>query len=128
MKRLSLLITIFALLAICLHATTYYVSTSGVDSNPGTISSPWLTWNHAWAVANAGDTVYFRAGTYTVNGDGTTGLNGYTSGNDGTASNPVTFSNYPGEKVVTTSTATTMFDWDKQYHRVIADAPGQHGI
>ena len=31
--------------------STYYVSTSGSDSNPGTVGSPWLTIQHAASVA-----------------------------------------------------------------------------
>jgi uncharacterized protein DUF1565 len=45
-------------------ATTFYVSTSGNDSNPGTISAPWRTIQHAANRVAAGDTVYVRAGVY----------------------------------------------------------------
>ena len=37
---------------------TYYVSTSGNDSNPGTFAVPWLTIQHAANTAKAGATVY----------------------------------------------------------------------
>jgi len=43
---------------------TYYVSTSGYDSNPGTQSNPFRTIQHACDVVNPGDTVYVRGGTY----------------------------------------------------------------
>ena len=41
---------------------TYYISTTGRDSNPGTSGSPWLTPNHA---VRCGDTVHLAPGTYT---------------------------------------------------------------
>ena len=45
-------------------ATTYYVSPTGNDLNPGTINQPWTTPTKAAAAAQAGDTVNFRKGTY----------------------------------------------------------------
>jgi len=47
-------------------AATFYVSTSGSDSNPGTLDQPVATPQHAIDLASAGDTVYLRAGTYNV--------------------------------------------------------------
>lgn len=67
---------------------TYYVSNSGSDSNPGTITSPWLTLNKATGKAVACDTVYVRGGTYVEN------INIKSSG---TASAPITIAAYPGE-------------------------------
>jgi hypothetical protein len=49
------------------NAATYYVSTSGLDSNNGSQSAPWLTVGKAAGVAVAGDTVNIAAGTYTGN-------------------------------------------------------------
>jgi hypothetical protein len=43
---------------------TYYVSTSGNDSNVGTIGAPWLTIQHAASTAKAGATVYVFEGVY----------------------------------------------------------------
>ena len=68
---------------------TYYVSTSGKDSNPGTINEPWRTIQHAADNLQAGDTVYVRQGIYKEvvtlksSGSATTGF--------------ITFSSYPGE-------------------------------
>jgi hypothetical protein len=47
----------------------YFVDTAGVggspsNSNPGTISSPWLTISYGVAQLASGDTLYLRAGTY----------------------------------------------------------------
>jgi len=69
--------------------TTYYVSTSGNDSNPGTMSEPWRTIQHAANTVQAGDTVYVRQGIYREvvtlksSGSATAGF--------------ITFSSYPGE-------------------------------
>jgi hypothetical protein len=43
---------------------TYYVATTGNDTNPGTQSQPWRTIQHAADTAQAGDTVIVKAGTY----------------------------------------------------------------
>jgi hypothetical protein len=46
-------------------ATVYYVAPTGSDSAAGTRDAPWASFAHAQAVAQPGDTVYFRGGTYT---------------------------------------------------------------
>src|SRR5690348_4895085 len=40
-----------------------YVSPNGSDSNPGTLSQPWKTAQHAFSSVHAGQTVCFRHGT-----------------------------------------------------------------
>ena len=45
-------------------AADYYVSPTGSDSNPGTMAQPFLTVQKGAATGVAGDTVWFRAGTY----------------------------------------------------------------
>jgi MYXO-CTERM domain-containing protein len=45
-------------------AAEYYVAPTGSDSNPGTQASPWGTVQKAADTAVAGDTVWFRGGTY----------------------------------------------------------------
>jgi PKD repeat protein len=69
----------------------YYVSKTGSDSNPGTLSAPWLTINHISGHIVPGDTVQVRAGTYQEQINITT---------SGTASNRITITNYPGESPV----------------------------
>lgn len=44
---------------------SYYVSTTGKDSNPGTLAQPWLTIQKAANSLEAGDTVTVVAGDYT---------------------------------------------------------------
>lgn len=48
-----------------IYARTYYVAPKGgSDFNPGTISSPWATWQKAFTTPVAGDTVFFRGGIW----------------------------------------------------------------
>jgi hypothetical protein len=79
-----------------LHPQTgnvYYVSTSGRDSNNGSIDSPWASLDHAIEIATAGDTIMMRGGEYNTNevwirGDrGMGGANGQL----------LTIRSYPGE-------------------------------
>jgi hypothetical protein len=43
---------------------SFYVSPSGDDSNPGSLSTPWKTITHAALSTHAGDTIFLRGGTY----------------------------------------------------------------
>src|SRR5262245_48655875 len=45
-------------------AATYYVAPTGNNSNPGTLEQPFATMARGQQAAAAGDTVYFRGGTY----------------------------------------------------------------
>jgi hypothetical protein len=77
------------LLATSPAGTVYYVAPSGLDTNPGTLSAPFATLQHAAGVAVAGDTVLARQGTYNAL------LTPPHSGN--TSAGPITFASYPGE-------------------------------
>lgn len=46
------------------QAATYYISTNGLDSNPGTVGSPWLTLQKGATTAASGDTVLVQPGVY----------------------------------------------------------------
>lgn len=48
-------------------ATTYYVSTTGDNADPGTEAEPWLTIQKCADTINAGDTCIVKDGTYTEN-------------------------------------------------------------
>ncbi len=50
---------------VAAHAATYYVATTGNNSNPGTEEQPWRTVAYAARQLFAGDTVYVKNGTYT---------------------------------------------------------------
>jgi len=81
---------------------TYYVATpgnGGNDSNPGTLDSPWATWQKGFTSLSAGDTLYIRGGTYTPS---TTYGNGrdncvYVTNKHGTSGNRINVSNYGTE-------------------------------
>jgi hypothetical protein len=49
---------------VAAHANTYYVSTTGSDSSPGSLAQPFATLAKAQQAASSGDTVYIRGGTY----------------------------------------------------------------
>jgi len=66
---------------------TYYVSPSGSNGNPGSLSQPWETLQHAADNVSAGDTVIVRAGTYL----------GFRAKSSGTSGLPITFMAYSGE-------------------------------
>ena len=68
--------------------STFYVSPNGSDSNNGSYTAPWLTIQHAANTVTAGATVYVEAGTYNES---------VNFPNSGTASEPITFENYPGQ-------------------------------
>ncbi len=71
-------------------AATYYVSTTGSDSNPGTQAQPWKTIQKAANTLQPGDTVYIRAGTYNEK---------VTPTRSGTSGNYITYRSYSGEAV-----------------------------
>ncbi len=98
--------------------TNYYVSPSGNDSNPGTLSQPWRTLQHAANTVSAGDTVFVRNGTYNE----TVTLN--VSGSQ--AGGYITFINYPGESPVVDGTGLSLSEdtglfriEDKNYIKII---------
>jgi len=70
------------------HAATYYVATSGSNSNPGTSTLPWRTVAYAASKMVAGDTTYVKGGTYN---EGSIRF-----GRTGTQSAPIKLLNYPG--------------------------------
>src|SRR3954452_12668672 len=68
MKTASLFASVFAvwLTAAGAHAaTTYYVATTGNDGSAGSMAAPFRTITRGAGVAQSGDTVYVRGGTYT---------------------------------------------------------------
>jgi uncharacterized protein (TIGR02145 family) len=81
---------------------TYYVSSSGNNSNPGTVGSPWLTWQYAFNLLSAGDTLYVRGGTYTPAETNSGGryCGARIVGRNGTSANRIKILAYPGEAPV----------------------------
>lgn len=86
------------MVSAALKATEYYVAINGNDSNPGTISQPWLTWQKGFNTVSAGDILYIRGGNYT--GMYGSGHGVYISGRDGSITKKITVMAYPGEKPV----------------------------
>lgn len=75
-------------------AADRYISPRGVDANPCTLALPCRSWTRADdLIDRPGDTLYARGGVYT-------GQAGVWDGVSGTAAQPVTFRNYPGETPV----------------------------
>lgn len=75
------------------HAATYYVSTAGSDSNPGSSSAPFRHVSKGASVAQAGDTVIVMNGTYDNEQQVATSSGGgmvVTMTNSGTVGNPIT--------------------------------------
>jgi uncharacterized repeat protein (TIGR02059 family) len=94
----KILILLFLSASIAVKATTYYVAPNGSDSNPGTITQPWASWQKGFSSIIAGDILYIRGGTYTRMADAGHGIN--ISGRDGRSGSIITVSAYPGETPV----------------------------
>lgn len=63
------------LLPLSAPGATYHVSLSGSDSNPGTESQPWRTWQKAFNTMQPGDTTIVAAGDWS-DGEVSTARNG----------------------------------------------------
>lgn len=99
----------FALIAVLLAGpiipvksqpgNVYYVAPAGDDANPGTLTQPWKTIQHAADTLLAGETVVIRAGTYHER------VIPQHSGRD---AHLITFAAYPGESVTLDGTGLTV--------------------
>ena len=89
--RVIVLVLVLASSVAGQAGASFYVSTSGSDSNPGTMNLPWLTIQHAANSVSAGATVYVFGGVYSE------AVNFPASG---TASEPIIFESYPGQTAV----------------------------
>jgi len=68
MKKSSVILIVVFLLTIDLFAKNYYVAVTGSDTNAGTsVSLPYASVTKAVSVMIAGDTIFLRGGTYTLN-------------------------------------------------------------
>jgi hypothetical protein len=100
----KLLIIFFWFIGLILNATTYYVAPTGSDAAAGTLVAPWATFQKAIETAEAGDTVYFRGGTFSpTTYHGGSDIFQWTPektphvGHTGTAGARIVFINYPNE-------------------------------
>lgn len=78
---------------VAAQATTYYVATTGNDSNPGTKEKPWQTVAYAASKLVAGDTAFIMNGTY--NSDTSIRIR-----RTGTQAAPIKLLAYPGHAPV----------------------------
>lgn len=93
------------------HAGIHYVSPAGNSAwSTCTVINSSCSWQTAMANAVAGDTVYFRGGTYDPGASCPSewDLVGIGPQNSGTASSPITFKAYPGENPVVLSCTNSM--------------------
>jgi hypothetical protein len=101
-KLIFKLWTISSILGVGLAfgASTFYISPSGDDANPGTKAKPWKTLQHAADTAKPGTTINLLAGTYCqsvdikVSGDAKGGF--------------ITFRSEPGQKAVVDGSCLTV--------------------
>ena len=94
-------------------ATTYYVTPAGSDAAPGSTAQPWATLQKAGDVADAGDTVVVRAGTYA----------GFRPRHSGTAAAPIRFRADAGVVVASPGPSNSNGDdiWVRDVHYVVID-------
>lgn len=84
----------------------FYVAPTGSDSAAGTLTAPWKSIAHAQSVAQAGDTVYFRGGTYAYTRatrsctSGTDRVDAVTLNKSGSSGSPISYLAYSGERPV----------------------------
>ena len=62
----KLVIFLFLIISLVSQATTYYVATTGSNSNNGSSATPWLTLVYASTHTIAGDIIHIKAGTYSI--------------------------------------------------------------
>jgi hypothetical protein len=92
------LVLFISISLVAQEGATYYVSSTGSDSNPGTLSQPWLTIQHAANTARAGATVYVFGGVYNES---------VNFPRSGTARARITFESYPGQTAIIDGTGLT---------------------
>ncbi|MFT4092756.1 MAG: hypothetical protein QM640_03880 [Niabella sp.] len=90
------------------YAATYYVATTGSDTNTGAIDAPFATLGKAQSLVAAGDTVYIRGGVYKITADQVMDDTSSTTWtyifkmatNGSSASKRIYYWGYPGERPV----------------------------
>jgi hypothetical protein len=99
--KFSILLMLFACVASAQAQinTSYYVATTGNDSNAGTETAPWRTVQHAADTARAGSVVTVRGGVY----EELVSLNASGNASEGF----ITFRSYPGETAILDATRFT---------------------
>ncbi|MFC1503800.1 carbohydrate binding domain-containing protein [Spirochaetota bacterium] len=103
MNKIFVVISILTLSVI--YPADYYISSSGSDNNPGTLSNPWKTVNKVNSINfKAGDRIYFRGGqTFT-------GGLVFRSTDTGTEASPILVSSYGTGRALISSGYSKGFD------------------
>ena len=91
MKPFLFLLILTSIRIFAIGQTQFYVSPSGDDTWPGTITQPWQTIQKACDDALPGSTVFIRQGIYKRE---------FSMNVSGSANNEITFMNYPGETAI----------------------------
>ena len=99
--RFTLVLIGLGMSAAATHAANYYVAPGGSNSNPGSLAAPFATLQKAHDVANPGDTIYMRGGTYVLS-DSAVQIQ-----RSGSSTNRITVANYPGESPILDGAAIT---------------------
>jgi MYXO-CTERM domain-containing protein len=87
-------------------AATWYVAPNGSDTAAGTQAAPFASWARAQTAAAAGDTVYFRGGTYRFTDatstctSATATVNAVVLSKSGSSGKPINYWAFPGETPV----------------------------
>ena len=82
--------------------TSYFISPTGSDTNPGTLQAPLATVNRGMELAQPGDSVLLRGGVYRET---------VTSVRSGTTTQPITVSNYNNEVVTISASDVVNGPW-----------------
>ena len=93
-------------------ASTFFVATNGVDTNPGTnISTPFATITKAQTAAASGDTVYLRGGTYFLSNSQLTLSNSAWAIVNNLTKSGISYVAFPGERPVFDFSAVNPPGW-----------------
>jgi len=98
----ALVATLLSVLCWSASAATYYVSTGGSDSAPGTQAQPWRTIQRAANLVNPGDIVLVNTGVYREKVQLT---------RSGAAGRKIVFKNAPGHYPVIEATGVSIGTW-----------------
>lgn len=101
----------FGTLAAGAKGAEFFVSPSGSDSADGSLGAPFFTIGKALALAQPGDAVKLRAGTYREMINPVRG---------GTAGSPITIENYNGEEAIVSAFEVVSGPWTAQGSGVYA--------
>lgn len=103
MRLLALVALALAIDPAAADSATYFVATTGNDSNPGTFAAPFRTIGRAGQIVQAGDTVLIRGGIYP-----SVVFNRHLPG---TAAAPIIFEPYQNEHVIIDHNAAPTVEW-----------------